>query len=101
MKLKTAIPGLVMASMFATISWAAGDGASLYKSKCAGCHGPNGEGKPAMKAPALKGTSLDSGQIADKISKGSASAKAPHNKGISGVTADQASAIADYVKTLK
>ena len=38
-------------------SWAADDGAALYKKKCAGCHGASGEGKPAMKAPALKGTS--------------------------------------------
>ena len=32
-------------------SWAANDGATLYKQKCAGCHGANGEGKPAIKAP--------------------------------------------------
>ena len=38
----------------AAASWAADDGAALYKSKCAGCHGANGEGKPAMKAPALE-----------------------------------------------
>jgi cytochrome c553 len=38
-----------------TASWAAADGAALYKTKRAGCHGQNGEGKPAMKAPAVKG----------------------------------------------
>ena len=32
----------------------------LYKSKCAHCHGASGEGKPTMKAPALKATALTS-----------------------------------------
>ena len=77
------------------------DGAALYKKKCAGCHGANGEGKSAMKAPALKDSSLDAAKIADRISKGEPSSKAPHNKGISGLTDEQAKAIADYVKTLK
>ena len=36
-------------------SGAADDGAVLYKKKCAGCHGANGEGKPAIKAPAAEG----------------------------------------------
>ena len=66
-------------------SWAADDGAALYKKKCAGCHGASGEGKPAMKAPALKGTSLEANQIADHITKGESGSKAPHNKGIAGL----------------
>ena len=82
-------------------AFAAKDGAHLYKKRCAGCHGANGQGKSGMKAPALKGSSLDEGQLADHITKGEASSKAPHNKGISGLTDEQAKAIADYVKTLK
>jgi mono/diheme cytochrome c family protein len=84
----------------ATAAWAA-DGAALYKSKCAGCHGANGEGKPAIKAPAVKGTSLDADAIVAHITKGEATSKAPHNKGIAGLTDDQAKAIAEYIKTLK
>ena len=80
---------------------AADDGAALYKSKCAGCHGAKGEGKPAVKAPALKGSSLTKDQIAEHITKGEASSKAPHNKGISGVSGTQAKAIAEFIKTLK
>jgi mono/diheme cytochrome c family protein len=83
-----------------TASWAA-DGAALYKSKCAGCHGANGEGKPAIKAPAVKGTNLDSDALVAHITKGEATSKAPHNKGIAGLTDDQAKAIAEYIKTLK
>jgi mono/diheme cytochrome c family protein len=82
-------------------SWAADDGAALYKKKCAGCHGANGEGKPAIKAPALKGTGTEANQIADHITKGESGSKAPHNKGIAGLNDEQAKAIAEYIKTLK
>jgi mono/diheme cytochrome c family protein len=82
-------------------SWAADDVAALYKKKCAGCHGANGEGKPAIKAPALKGTSLEANQIAEHITKGESGSKAPHNKGIAGLNDEQAKTIAEWVKTLK
>ena len=80
---------------------AAADGAALFKSKCAGCHGANGEGKPAVKAPALKGTTRDATQITDHLMKGESGSKPPHNKGINGLSEEQAKAIADYVKSLK
>lgn len=82
------------------VSWAADDGAALYKKKCAGCHGASGEGKPAVKAPALKGTALDADKIVDHLTKGESTSKPPHNKGMSGLNDQQAKAIADYVKTL-
>lgn len=82
-------------------SWAADDGAALYKKKCAGCHGVSGEGKPAIKAPALKGSQLEVNQIVEHVTKGEPNSKAPHNKGISGLTGEQAQAIAEWVKTLK
>jgi cytochrome c len=82
-------------------SWAADDGVSLYKAKCAGCHGASGEGEPAIKAPALKGTSLGVTEITAHITKGEPGSKAPHNKGIAGLNEDQAKAIAEWVTTLK
>jgi cytochrome c len=84
-----------------TASLAGEDGAALYKTKCSGCHGANGEGKAAVKAPALKGTKLEASQIAQRITKGEPESKAPHTKGISGVNDEQAKAIAAFVKTLK
>jgi len=81
-------------------AFGADDGAALYKSKCAGCHGAGGEGKPAMKAPALKGTSVSDDQITERVVKGTADSKGPHKKGIAGLTEAQAKAIAAHVKAL-
>ena len=93
------VTALLLAASLA--SWAADDGAALYKAKCAGCHGVTGEGKPAMKSPALKGTSLDVNQIVERVTKGQPGSKAPHSKGMAGLKGEQANAIAEYVKTLK
>jgi mono/diheme cytochrome c family protein len=74
------------------------DGAATYKAKCAVCHGPAGEGKVG---PALKGTALTSDQIVAVLTKGNEAKKAPHKKAISGLSADYAKGVADFVKTLK
>jgi cytochrome c len=78
----------------------ADDGTALYKGKCAGCHGASGEGKPAAKSPALKGTPLSEDQITERLVKGMPTGKSLHKKGIAGLTEAQAKAIAAYVKTL-
>ena len=101
MNSKFVVAVAVLLMMAPLASWAAEDGAALYKTKCAGCHGANGEGKPTMKAPALKGTKLEADQIVQHITKGEPDSKPPHNKGMSGVSEEQAKAIADYIKTLK
>jgi mono/diheme cytochrome c family protein len=103
MKNRSLSIGLVIAALALISSpsaWGA-DGAALYKSKCATCHGTNGEGKPAMKAPALKGTSKSTDEIVAFLTKGDPQKKAPHSKSISGIDETQAGAIAEYVKTLK
>ena len=76
----------------------AADGAATYKSKCAVCHGAESQGK---SAPAVKGTSLSADQIIDLVTKGSDAKKAPHKKAMAGISADDAKAVADYLKTLK
>ena len=96
-KFLVAAAALVLA--VSTASWAQDDGAGLYKKKCAGCHGASGEGKG--KTPALKGTSLDADKITQHLLKGEANSKPPHNKAISGLTDDQAKAIAEFVKSLQ
>lgn len=93
---------LTLCSIVAVVSpLAAQDGAALYKARCAGCHGANGEGKPAMKAPALRGTSVGTEQLTARLTKGVPGSRAPHSKGMAGLKEDQAKAIAEYVKSLK
>jgi mono/diheme cytochrome c family protein len=74
------------------------DGAATYKTKCATCHGAEGQGKIG---PALKGTSLSEDQIVDLLTKGNDAKKVPHKKPVSSLTADDAKAIAAFVKALK
>ena len=76
----------------------AADGAATYKAKCAACHGPEGQGKIG---PALKGTTLSAADITALLTAGNETKKAPHKKGMSGVSADDAKAVAEFAKTLK
>jgi cytochrome c len=100
MNCKFVVNVAVMLLVASFASWAQ-DGAALYKTKCAGCHGAAGEGKPKVKAPAIKGTQLEVNLVAEQITKGKAGSKAPHSKGIAGLNDEQAKAIAEFIKTLK
>ncbi len=97
MKLTILVLAIAVAlfALVPSLSWAAEDGAAVYKAKCAMCHGPDGAGKVG---PALKGTKVD---VATFVQNGEAGKKAPHTKGISGLSADQAKAVAEFVKGLK
>ena len=101
MKCRFIAPIVAMLLATSLAAFAAANGAALYKSKCGGCHGANGEGKPAVKAPALKGTTRDAAQITEHLTKGESGSKPPHNKGISGLSEEQAKAVAEYVKSLQ
>jgi len=83
--------------VLSSLGWAQ-DGAALYKTKCAGCHGAMGEGKIG---PSLQKTALSQQQIADLLTNGASGKKAPHSKGLAGLTADQVTAISTYVVSLK
>ena len=100
MKYKLHFTAVALALLTAVSSSAADDASALYKKKCAGCHGAGGEGKPAVKAPALKGTQKDASSIAQHLTKGEPTSKAPHNKGMAGLSEEQASALAEFVKSL-
>ena len=93
MKKLTAIAFLLLAM---STAWAK-DAASIYKSKCAGCHGAQGEGKAG---PKLAGTSLSDDDIVKILTAGGLS-KAPHTKPFKGANSDNAKQIAAYLKTLK
>jgi len=85
------------------LSWAADDGAAFYKAKCAMCHGPNGEGKPAVKAPALKSDDvkkLSDEDLTEAIANGGKNKKATHAYGNKGVTPDQIKALVAHIRDL-
>jgi mono/diheme cytochrome c family protein len=76
-----------------SLSWGAEDGAALFKANCAMCHGADAAGKPAMKAPAVKG------KTAADITK---AMENPKHAGVSKkVNEAQIKAIGDYLSTLK
>ena len=84
-------------TLLSSLAWAQ-DGAALYKTKCAGCHGPAGEGKIG---PSLQATALNQQQIAALLTNGASGKKAPHNKGLASLTPDQVTEISTYVVSLK
>ena len=75
------------------LSWGAEDGAALFKANCAMCHGPDAAGKPALKAPAVKG------KTAADVTKAMANPK--HAAVQKKVNEAQIKAIGDYLATLK
>jgi mono/diheme cytochrome c family protein len=66
------------------------DGATLF-TKCAMCHGANGQGKIG---PAIKGT-----DVTNVLTNGGK--KSPHAARYAGLTDEQIKTVADYVKNLK
>jgi mono/diheme cytochrome c family protein len=80
------------------LSWA-DDGATLYKAKCAACHGADAAGKPAAKIPSLISDDEKKASDAD-ISKG-ISEKAKHPAAVKGLGAEDVKAIVTYVRSLQ
>jgi len=80
------------------LSWAE-DGAALYKAKCSACHGADGAGKPAMKAPSLIGPEAKAKSDADLTKAVAETAK--HPAPVKGLAADDAKAIVAYIRTLQ
>ena len=84
---------LVLFIALPNLSWAAEDGAALFKANCAMCHGADAAGKPAVKAPAVKG------KTAADVTKAMANPKhAPVQKKVNEA---QIKAIGDYLASLK
>ncbi|HEY1467720.1 MAG TPA: c-type cytochrome [Candidatus Acidoferrum sp.] len=71
----------------------AASGEKLFKTKCAGCHGADAAGKPAVKSPSIKGKSAD--QIQQVISS------SPKHASLKKLTPDEVKSIAAYLSTLK
>jgi mono/diheme cytochrome c family protein len=81
------------------LSWAADDGASLYKAKCAACHGADATGKPAAKIPSLVSDDLKK-KSDDDFAKAITDA-AKHPAPVKGLAPDQLKMIVTYVRSLQ
>jgi len=81
------------------LSWAADDGASLYKTKCAACHGADATGKPAAKIPSL--VSDDAKKASDDDLAKSVTEKAKHPASVKSLPPDEVKAIVTYVRSLQ
>jgi mono/diheme cytochrome c family protein len=84
---------LVLFIALPNLSWAAEDGAALYKAKCSACHNADASGKPALKAPAVKGKTAADVTKAMENPKHAAVKKALNDA--------QIKAIGDYLAALK
>jgi len=86
------------------LSWAGDDGAAIYKTKCAACHGVDGAGKPAAKIPSLvsddtkKASDAD---LTDAIANGGKDKKASHAFSAKGLTPDQVKMVIAYVRDIQ
>jgi len=83
------------------LSWAADDGAGVYKTKCAMCHGADLAGKPAAKIPSLvsdNAKKASDADLTDMISNGGKDKKASHTFATKGVTPDQIKMVVSYIR---
>lgn len=81
------------------LSWAADDGAGLYKAKCAMCHGADATGKPTAKIPSL--VSDDAKKVSEEDVAKSITDSAKHPAAVKGLAPDQVKMIVTYIRSLQ
>ena len=80
------------------LSWAE-DGAAIYKTKCAACHGADAAGKPAAKIPSL--VSDDAKKASDDDLAKAVAEKAKHPAGVKSLSPEDAKSVVGYIRTLQ
>jgi mono/diheme cytochrome c family protein len=81
------------------LSWAVDDGATVYKAKCAACHGADAAGKPAAKIPSL--VSDEAKKASDDDLAKSVADKARHPGTVKSLPPDQVKMVIEYVRSLQ
>jgi mono/diheme cytochrome c family protein len=84
-----------------SLSWAADDGATIYKTKCAMCHGADLAGKPAAKAPSLvsdEAKKASDADLTDAIANGGKDKKPMHAFANKGLGPDQVKMVVAYIR---
>jgi len=82
-----------------SLSWAGDDGATLYKTKCAACHGADAAGKPAAKIPGL--TSDDAKKMSDADMEKAITEKPKHAGIAKNLTPDQVKMVVSYIRSIQ
>jgi cytochrome c553 len=100
-KLVTLVTAIAIAlfTLIPNLSWAADDGAGLYKAKCAMCHGADATGKPTAKIPSL--VSEDSKKVSDDDLAKSITDSAKHPAAVKGLAPDQVKMIVTFIRSLQ
>ena len=92
---------LALFLLLPNLSWAGDDGATIYKTKCAACHGADFAGKPAAKIPSLvsdDAKKASDADLTDMIANGGKDKKAMHAFANKGVTPDQVKMVVSYIR---
>jgi mono/diheme cytochrome c family protein len=80
------------------LSWA-DDGATIYKAKCAACHGADASGKPAAKIPSLVSDEVK--KMSDEDISKAVTEKPKHAGMTKSLTPDQVKAAVSYIRSLQ
>jgi mono/diheme cytochrome c family protein len=81
-----------------SLSWGE-DGATIYKAKCAACHGADAAGKPAAKIPSL--VADDAKKLSDDDLAKAITEKPKHAGIAKSLTPDQVKMVVSYLRTLQ
>src|SRR5271165_228042 len=91
---------VVLFMLIPSLSWAE-DGAAIYKTKCAACHGADAAGKPAAKIPSLvsdDAKKLSDADLTDFVANGGKDKKTSHAFASKGMTPDQIKMVVSYLR---
>jgi mono/diheme cytochrome c family protein len=91
--LGVAIVGMLWLAASVSRAQDSAKGEKTFKAKCAGCHGADAAGKPAVKSPSIKGKS------AEEITK--AFSASPKHASVKNLAPADVKDLATYLATLK
>lgn len=90
---------LVLFILIPNLSWTADDGGSIYKAKCAACHGADGAGKPAANIPSLVLDGMK--KSSDDDLANAVAGKAKHPPAVRGLPPGHVKMVVNYIRGLQ
>jgi cytochrome c553 len=90
---------VVLFILIPSLSWAGDDASTLFKTKCAACHGVDAAGKPAAKIPSLIGD--DAKKMSDADLEKAITEKPKHAGIAKSLTPDQVKMLVSYIRSVQ